>query len=126
MSIQREQTDCVAAAACSVLVLLNILGIGLLVHKLLNVLGILDADLEDPTVLLGLGVDDGGIALDVLVVGKDLTGHGGVDIGGSLNRLNTADTVSLGETCADLSDLQVNNISELALGKVSNTNLGLL
>ena len=126
MSIQREQADCAAAAACSVLVLLEVLGVCLLVHELFDILGVLDADLEDPTVILGLGVDDGGITLDVLVVGKDLTGHGGIDIGGGLHRLNTADTVSLGEAGADLSDLQVNNISELTLGKVSDANLSLL
>jgi hypothetical protein len=126
MSIQREQADCVAAAACSVLVLLEVLGVCLLVHELFDILGVLDADLEDPTVILGLGVDDGGITLDVLVVGKDLTGHGGIDIGGGLHRLNTADTVSLGEAGADLSDLQVNNISKLTLGKVCDANLSLL
>lgn len=126
MSIQREQADCAAAAACSVLVLLEVLGVGLLIHELFDILGVLDANLEDPTVLLGLGVDDGGITLDVLVVSKDLTGHGGIDIGGGLHRLNTADTVSLGEAGADLSDLQVNNISKLTLGKVSDANLSLL
>ena len=126
MSIQREQADCAAAAAYSVLVLLEVLGVGLLIHELFDILGVLDANLEDPTVLLGLGVDDGGITLDVLVVSKDLTGHGGIDIGGGLHRLNTADTVSLGEAGADLSDLQVNNISKLTLGKVSDANLSLL
>lgn len=114
------------ASACSVLVLLDVLGVGLLVHELLNILGILDADLKDPTVFLGFGIDDGGVALDVLVVGKDFTGHGGVNISGGLHRLNTADTISLGEAGADLSNLQVNNISELTLSEVSDTNLGLL
>ena len=110
----------------SVLVLLDKLGIGLLVHELLDVLGVLDADLEDPAIILGLAVDQGGVALNVLVVGDNFSGHGGVDVGGSLHRLNATDAVSLEEAGADLSDLQVNYVAELALSEVCDANLGLL
>ena len=95
----------------SVLVLLDILSICLSVHKFIDVLGILDEDLEDPAVILGLGIDNGGIGLDVLVVLNDLAGHWCVDVGGSLDRLDTADTVSLDKAGANLGDLQVHYVT---------------
>ena len=108
------------------LVLLDILGISLSVHELLDVLGILDEDLEDPAVILGLSIDNRGIALDVLVVLKDLACHWCIDIGGSLDRLDTADTISLGKASANLSDLQVHDVAKLTLGEVCDADLGLL
>ena len=93
------------------LVLLDILSICLSVHEFIDVLGILDEDLEDPAVILGLGIDNRGIALDVLVVLNDLAGHWCVDIGGSLDRLDTADTVSLDKAGANLGDLQVHYVT---------------
>ena len=108
------------------LVLLDILSISLSVHELLDILGILDEDLEDPAVILGLGIDNGGIALDVLVVLKDLAGHWCVDIGGSLDRLDAADTVSLSKAGANLGNLQVHDVAKLTLGEVCDADLGLL
>jgi hypothetical protein len=110
----------------SVLVLLDVLSICLGIHELVDILGILDKDLENPAVILGLSIDNGGVALDVLVVLKDLAGHRGVDIGGSLHRLDTADAVSLGKAGANLGDLQVHDVTKLTLSEVSNADLCLL
>ena len=110
----------------SVLVLFDVLSICLGIHELVDVLGVLNKDLENPAVILGLGIYNGGIGLDVLVVLKDLAGHRGVDIGGSLHRLDTAYAVSLGKAGANLGDLQVHDVTELTLGEVCNADLGLL
>ena len=93
------------------LIFLDILSICLSVHEFIDVLGILDEDFEDPTIILGLGIDYGGIGLDVLVVLNDLAGHWCVDVGGSLDRLDTADTVSLDKAGANLGDLQVYDVT---------------
>jgi len=88
-----------------VLVLLTELVVCLLVHQPIEILGILNDNLEDPAVLLSLVVDNSGVSLDVLVVGSDLSGNWGVDIGCGLHRLNTTDTISLGETSTDISNI---------------------
>ena len=93
------------------LIFLDILSICLSVHEFIDVLGILDEDFEEPTIILGLGIDNGGIGLDVLVVLNDLAGHWCVDVGGSLDRLDTADTVSLDKAGANLGDLQVYDVT---------------
>ena len=108
------------------LVLIAVLGIGLLVHQLFELRGVLETDLEDPAVLLSLVVDEGGISLHVLVVSGNLSSNGGVDVGGSLDRLNTADTITLNEAGANLSDIQVDNVTELTLGVVCDADLCLL
>ncbi len=69
----------------SVFVLLAVLSVGLLVHQLLDVLGVLHAHLEHPSVLFSLVVDDGRIALDILVVCCDLSCDWGVHVGCCLN-----------------------------------------
>ena len=49
-----------------------------------------------------------------------------VDISGSLYRLDTADTVSLGKASANLGNLQVHDITKLTLGEVCDSDLCLL
>lgn len=110
----------------SVFVFFAELGVGLLVHETVEVGGRLNLDLEDPAIGLSLVVDDSGIGLDVLVVGSDHSGHGGINVSSCLHRLDSADTVSLVELGAYLSDIQMDDISKLSLGEVGNTNLGLL
>ena len=66
------------------------------------------------------------IALDFLVVQKDLAGDWGVDIGCSVHRVDTADAVSLVKAGGNLGDLQVHNVTELTLGEVCDSDLGLL
>lgn len=108
------------------LVLIAILLVGLLVHELVDVGLVLNLDLDDPAVLLGFVVDEGGVGLHVLVVGSDHAGDWGVHISCSLDRLDTADAVSLHESCADLSQVEVHDVTELALSEVGDANLGLL
>ena len=109
-----------------VLVLFAVLLVGLIVHELLEVAGVLHVDLEHPAVALGFVVDERGVALDVLVVGGDLAGDGRVDVSGRLHGLDAADAVALQEGGAHLGDVEVHDVAELALGEVGDADLGLL
>ncbi|TNV76307.1 hypothetical protein FGO68_gene391 [Halteria grandinella] len=115
-----------AGRSLSVFVIVAVLLVLLLVHELINLTGVFDPHLEDPAVSLGLVVHDGGVCLHVLVVGGDGSGDGCIHIGGGLYALNAADTVSLEELSADLSDIQVHDVAKLTLGEVGNAYLGLL
>ena len=108
------------------LVLLAELSVGLLVHEVREVSVVLDSDLDDPAVLLGLVVDEGGVSLHVLVVSSHSACDGGVDVSGGLHALNAHDAVALGEAGADVGQVKVNDIAELALSEVSDANLGFL
>ena len=98
----------------------------LLVHECLEVVLASHGDLEQPAVLLGLVIDECGLSLNVLVVCDDLAGDWGVDIGRGLDGLNADDSVALLEDSADLRDVEVDNVSELALSEVGDTDLGFL
>ena len=103
-----------------------VLGVGLLVHKAVEVGGRVYDHLEDPTVRLSLVVDDSGVAFDVLVVGSDHACHWSVHVGSCLHGLNAANSVSLVELSTDISNIQMDNISKLTLSEVSDADLGLL
>ena len=109
--------------AGSVLVLFAELFVGLFVHKIVEVGGVLDANLKDPAVFLGLVVNQGGVAFHILVVGGDFSCYWGVDVCCGLDTLDADDSVSLGEACSYICKIQMNDISELSLGEVSNANL---
>ena len=100
--------------------------VGLLIHEIIDFALVIEVDLEDPAVTLGLVVDKGGVTLDILVVGGDSASHWCVNISGGLDRLDAADAITLEELGADLSDVQVHDISELTLGEVGDADLGLL
>lgn len=97
-----------------------------LVHELFDLLLVFNEDLDDPSVSLSFSVNKTGVSLDILVVSDDLASDWGIDVSGSLNTFNTADTVSLVELSANISDVQVDDVTELTLSEVGNTDLGFL
>lgn len=98
--------------------------VGLGVHQLVDLLGALlvDLDADDPAaavaVVLGDLVDGGGLLLEQLVGGDDLAAHGGVDVGGALDRLDGADGVALVDEVGGrrLGQLHVDDVAELLGG----------
>lgn len=93
------------------------------IHESLELLDALlvDLDLGDPAtavgVVLGDLVDGTGLLLEAEVDLGNLAGDGGVDVGGALDGLDGADGVALGDLCALLGELDVNDVAQL-LGRV--------
>ena len=76
--------------------------------------------LEQPPLVHGAGVDEGGRGLDGLVLGHDRSRHGRVDLGGGLHGLQRAALLPRRDGLVHFGQLSVDNIAESFLrGKKS-------
>src|SRR5690349_20916714 len=104
----------------SVVLVLDLFGVGVSVEQLIEFTTIADAHGEDPALAEGILVDGLGLVVEQFVDLDDLAGNRRIDVRGGLHRLDHRHAGAGLYARADLRQLHVDQVAELALRMVGD------
>src|SRR5579863_5612004 len=81
-------------------------------------------ELEHPALAVGVRVDEGGFLVEALVDRGDLAADRAEQLGHGLDRFDRTEHVVRGELGSDARQLDIDDVSELALGEIRDPDLG--
>ena len=95
--------------------------VGGFIHEGFQFTFIGDSHLDEPTIIFGTSVDQGGFVSQSIVNFRYSSGDGGVDIRSSLDGFDTAKGFSLLEFILKLGKVNKDNVTQSSLGKVGDS-----
>lgn len=98
--------------------------VGGLIQQSLELSGVGNLNLGNPSLTLGAGVDGLGVVLQNGVAADDLAGHGGEDVRSGLDGLNGTDGLTGADLEVGLGELDEDNVTEGVGGVLGDTDLG--
>ena len=102
----------------------DLLGVVLGGEQILDLVGVAEADAVEPTVAVGILVDDSGFRLEGVVDLGDLAADRRVDVAGCLDGLDDTAGIARAQGRPDLGQLDECEVGQLLLCVVGNANDG--